>query len=76
MNNIKDNEFKYLSNLDNLILLHTDIKDNYLYQGFMNNSILNEFIDILLKNILFEDTEEYDSDSDEDNFNDILLLEK
>ena len=42
----------------------------------MNNSILNEFIDILLKNILFEDTEEYDSDSDEDNFNDILLLEK
>ena len=64
--NENDNKFKYLSNLDNLIILHKDIKDTYLYQGFMNTSKLHQFVNVILKNILFDNTEtNYDTDDDD-----------
>lgn len=69
-----DDKFKYLSNLNNLIILHTDIKRDKLYQGFMNTSRIENFVDILLASIYFNRNEvddnnnniDIDIDSDDD----------
>ena len=37
----------------------------------MNTSILHEFVDVLLKNILFQNTLDFDNNSDDDDLNDI-----
>ena len=62
-----NNKFKFMSEIENLINLHNDIKDNYMYLGIMNQSKSKTFISIILNNIHFyteiivdEDISDYD----------------
>tara|TARA_B100000214_G_C23694350_1_gene502311 strand:+ start:219 stop:470 length:252 start_codon:yes stop_codon:yes gene_type:complete len=65
-----NNKFKYMAEIENLINLHNDIKDSYIYFGIMSQSESKNFISIILDNIHFyneiivddEDISDYDED--------------
>tara|TARA_B110000259_G_scaffold187865_2_gene243731 strand:+ start:1411 stop:1635 length:225 start_codon:yes stop_codon:yes gene_type:complete len=69
INEIEENKFIYLSNLENLLNLYDDLEFNYKYNGLFSTSSHKDFIDIILKNIVFiPNQEENNSDSNnEDN---------
>lgn len=63
----EDNKFKYLSNLDNLLNLHEELKYDYLYHGMLNTSRTEDFIETILDNIFFIDTPDNDDNDNDDN---------
>jgi len=64
----QDNKFKYVSNLDNLVNLHQELKYDYIYHGILNSSKTEHFIETILDNIFFIDT--HDNDNDDNDHND------
>jgi hypothetical protein len=61
-------EFEYLSyNIDDLILLYNNIKDDYKYLGFMNNSTVTDFIKIIINNLDFLSKDLYENDDNDNN---------
>lgn len=69
MSSIENRENFYMYHLDNLIDLYDNLKDKYKLTGFMDNSKLYKFIEIILDNIIFKDVD-IEHDSDNDNYND------
>tara|TARA_B100000401_G_C52561752_1_gene603664 strand:- start:210 stop:443 length:234 start_codon:yes stop_codon:yes gene_type:complete len=69
MSSIENRENFYMYHLDNLIDLYDNLKDKYKLTGFMDNSKLYKFIEIILDNIIFKDID-IEDDSDNDNYND------
>lgn len=69
MSSIENRENFYMYHLDNLIDLYDNLKDKYKLTGFMDNSKLYNFIEIILDNIIFKDIV-IEDDSDNDNYND------
>jgi len=71
------NEFEYYSkNIDNLIKLHYEIKNDNKYLGIMNTSKSSKFVNIIMKNISFKnkDIDENNEYLDnENNENDIIF---
>lgn len=69
MSSIENRDNFYMYHLDNLIDLYDNLKDKYKLTGFMDNSKLYKFIEIILDNIIFKDVD-IEHDSDNDNYND------
>lgn len=71
------NEFEYYSkNIDNLIKLYYEIKNDNKYLGIMNTSKSSKFVNIIMKNISFKnkDIDENNEYLDnENNENDIIF---
>jgi len=65
----EDNKFTYISNLDNLLNLHKELKYDYLYLGILNTSRTENFIKIILDNIFFIDIPYDENDEDNNNQN-------
>ena len=77
----EENKFIYLSNLDNLINLHEELKYDYIYHGMLNTSRKEDFIKTILDNICFIDMSDNDNDDDDnndnnDNLNSVLYNEQ
>ena len=79
MNKIEssNNEFNYFAyNIDKLIDLHHELQYNFKLNSFMNNSKCQEFIQIILNNLIFYSndlSDDENSDSDIINLNDNLF---
>ena len=71
------NEFEYYSkNIDNLIKLHYEIKNDNKYLGIMNTSKCSKFVNIIMKNISFKNKDNNENNQYLDNENieqDIIL---
>ena len=62
-------EFEYLSyNIDALINLYDNIKNDYKYFGFMNNSTSTDFIKIIINNLVFLEKDLYENDDNDSNY--------
>tara|TARA_B100000497_G_scaffold94540_1_gene105981 strand:- start:158 stop:433 length:276 start_codon:yes stop_codon:yes gene_type:complete len=75
----EDNKFRYLSNLDNLINLHEELKYDYIYHGMLNTSRTEDFIKTILDNICFidmSDNDDDDNNDNNDNLNSVLYNEQ
>ena len=68
------NEFEYYSkNIDNLIKLHYEIKNDNKYLGIMNTSKSSKFVNIIMKNISFKNKDIDENNEYLDNENDIIF---
>lgn len=75
----QENREIYLSNLNNLMVLHDNLKTDYLFNGILNTSRVENFVNILIDNIYFiKNDEENEEDNEEEEFdlNSILYNEK
>ena len=77
MSNEQENREIYLSNLNNLMLLHNNLKIDHVYDGILNTSKVENFVNILIDNIYFINNEnEQDNDDQDFDLNSILYNEK
>ena len=77
----QENKEIYLSNLNNLMVLHDNLKTDYLFDGILNTSRVENFVNILIDNIYFIKDEEENENEDENEdkefgLNSILYNEK
>jgi hypothetical protein len=69
-----NNEFNYFTyNMNLLMDLHNELQSNFKLNSFMNNSKCEEFIQIILNNLIFKNDDDF-SDDDFSDDTDIINL--
>lgn len=72
----QENKEIYLSNLNNLMVLHDNLKNDYLFDGILNTSRVENFVNILIDNIYFIKENKEENEDEEFDLNSILYNEK
>jgi hypothetical protein len=72
----QENREIYLSNLNNLMVLHNNLKTDYIFDGILNTSRVENFVNILIDNIYFIKENKEENEDEEFDLNSILYNEK
>ena len=76
INKEQENREIYLSNLNNLMVLHNNLKTDYIFDGILNTSRVENFVNILIDNIYFIKENKEENEDEEFDLNSILYNEK